>query len=435
MFARQFIIIIFLSILIVSCSTIENTSLAQDVEVDRNPSSTLEDIQSLVFTNSDFAFDLYHGIIQQESGNVIFSPYSISLTLAILYAGADGETQSSIADVLRYQLSPDKLHSAFGALDMTLQPPLEATPIPSPTPIDTRLNFDPAQDLELVIANALWGQEGLLFEESYLELLASNYGISLQTLDFSDVKSAYQTINEWIIEATNGRIINMPLENAISSATQLFLTNAIYFRGEWTFPFRGADTYQDTFHTLDNKEVLISMMVNDFVELKCGKSEDFHAVELTYGETRNASMLIILPDDGKFQQVEQSLDSEFLEKLKIDIEFTNMLTFKMPRFAIETSIDLMSVFSSLGIELDGNTNFTRISPNSISLDSAEHRAVISVDEQGTEAIGVTNVMMAIMGWLSQCGDEVIASRPFIFIIYDSHTGTILFLGRVMNPLG
>ena len=422
-----------------ACSNLYQTVDAQEIspDVTREVVTSQQDIEALVTGNTEFAFEIYHHISENTDGNLVFSPYSISLAFTMLYAGADGETKSQMADVLGHQLPQEQLHSAFGALDMTLQPPQEPTPIPSPTPTDTSFIYDPADDLTLTIANALWGQEGLPIEDEFLEILAQNYGAGLGIVDFSgNVDEAQRIISQWVEDATRGRIKDMPSFGAISPATRLLLTNAVYFQAEWTYPFQTRDTYDGTFHKTDDEEIPASIMVNDFAYMRCARAEDYHAVELTYGDPANAAMLIVLPDAGRFDQIEQDLDAEIFQEMRTGLFATNLLAFSMPRFKFETETNLIHILSSMGMiePFSDKANYTGISPNDLFIDYAEHKATISVDEQGTEATGVTMTAMALSGLMSECGNEVIANRPFIFAIYDFQTSTILFLGRVMNPV-
>jgi serpin B len=178
------------------------------------------------------------------------------------------------------------------------------------------------------------------------------------------------------------------------------------------------------------------MMVNDFAVTKCVRGTDYHAVQLTYGRSRNAAMLILLPDSGLFHQVESRLDAEFVVNVMSELQLTNTLTYSMPRFEFESEINLQSSLSAMGMTapFGARADFSGVSPNTLFIDYVGHKATISVDEQGTEATGATTVAIAESLLPTPCGAEVTADRPFIFAIYDTRTLTILFLGRVMNPV-
>lgn len=395
-----------------------------DVERETEPSTT--HLASLVADNTAFAFDLYHQIASERDGNLIFSPHSISLVFAMVYAGARGETASQIAETLHYTLPQEQIHTAFNALDLALKPPSS-----SPDKDDNMLD-----NLTFSIANAVWGQEGFPFEKVYLETLGLNYGADVNLTDFSkNPEGARQTIQQWVEEATNGRIKDIPPPGSITPLTRLALLNAIYFKGEWRYPFNSGSTYDGTFHLANGAESSVPMMINDVAYMECGRIDDYYAVKMTYGVEATAAMLILLPDGGKFYDFERRLDADLFQSTLEEILSTNMLKFTMPRFKFESALDLRASLSVMGmaIPFSDNADFTGISPNSLFVDYAQHKATISVDELGTEAAGTTTIFMAISGVMSMCGSEIIADRPFVFTIYDFETNAILFLGRVMNP--
>lgn len=392
------------------------------------------DFAALVDGNTAFAFDLYHQLAADNDDNLIFSPYSISLAFAMLYAGAGGETEAQMAETLHFDLKPEQLHAAFRSLDPILQPP--APPAPTPTPSsDDRFAYSPAENLTVSIANGIWGQEGFPFENAYLDVLVQDYGADMRTVDFSgNPDAAHQIISQWVEEATWGRINDTPPREAITPETRLALTNAIYFKGEWTYPFTGSGS--GVFHTIDNRGVSVTMMGNNSAWMECARGEDYYAIQLRYGASESASMLVLIPDTGRFHEVETALDAALFQDVRGAVESTNMLTFRMPRFQFESEHDLRSTLSAMGMpSVFGNdADFSGISPNPLFVGYAGHKATISVDEQGTEATGTTSVFLPIMAAYAECENMVAADRPFIFAIVQN-PGTVLFLGRVMDPSG
>jgi serpin B len=406
-----------------SCKANIQTARA-DVSRETVPSTS--NLSTLVTDNTEFAFDLYHQIASEQDGNLIFSPYSISLGFAMVYAGARGETAAQIAETLHYTLSQEQLHNAFNALDLALSPPSS-----SAAKDDNTLD-----NLTLSIANAVWGQEGFPFEKIYLDTLGLNYGAAVNLTDFrKNPEGARQAIQQWVEEATNGRIKDIPPPGSITPSTRLALLNAIYFKGEWRYPFNSGSTYDGTFHLADGAESSVPMMINDIAYMECGRINNYYAVKMTYGIEETAAMLILLPDEGRFHDFESRLDADLFQSTLEEIYSTNSLKFTMPRFKFESAVDLRASLSVMGmtIPFSDSADFTGISPNSLFFDYAQHKATISVDELGTEAAGTTNIFIAISGVMSRCGPEIIADRPFVFTIYDEETQAILFLGRVMNP--
>ncbi|MBI1278803.1 MAG: serpin family protein [Anaerolineaceae bacterium] len=388
---------------------------------------------TLVEGNTAFAFDLYHQLALEQDGNLIFSPYSISLNMALLYAGAKGETAAQMAKVLHFDLSQEKFHSAFKDLDLSLKRTQDEPLVPTPT-IEY---INPAVDLTLTIANGLWAQRGLPFNYDYLRTIQNNYGIDVKSVDFSgDPEGAQQTISHWVEENTRGRIKDMPAPGSITSQTQLALINAIYFKGEWTYPFDTRKTHDGTFNLLNGSPVTVPLMVGDFKEASCFRGDDYQTIELTYGQSENASMIILLPNAEEFHAFETGLSATSIARIRENLPQKRGLTFEMPRFRFESKFDLHDTLSIMGMSLPfgSNADFTGMIPQrGLGIGYAEHKATITVDEEGTEAIGVTATLSVLLGRGNDCSDEIIADRPFIFIVYDHQTNTILFMGRVMNP--
>lgn len=387
----------------------------------------------LVEGNTAFAFDLYHQLASEQDGNLIFSPYSISLNMALLYAGAKGETAEQMAKVLHFNLPQEQFHAAFKDLDLSLKRTQDEPLVPTPT-----IEYvNPAVDLTLTIANGLWAQRGLPFNDDYQRTIRNNYGVDVNPVDFAgDPEGAQQTISHWVEENTRGRIKNMPAQGSITSQTRLALINAIYFKGEWSIPFNTRKTHDARFNLTGGDKITVPMMVHDFGEVSCLSGDNYQAVELTYGDSGSTSMMILTPDIGIFHEFENKLGQGLITQIQENISRTNSVDFQMPRFHFESKFNLQNILETMGMILpfSKNADFTGMSPSSgLSIGYAEHKATITVDEQGTEASGVTVVAIPEMGGGNACDNEIIADRPFIFIIYDHATSTILFMGRVMNP--
>ena len=201
------------------------------------------EMTELVAGNNAFAFDLYHGL---DGDNLIFSPYSVSLALAMTYAGARGTTESQMADTLHFMLPQDTLHPTFKTLDESLPRAME-----NATDESFRLN----------VANALWGQSGYPFLPAFIDLLNENYGAGLQQLDFAaDPDAARLRINDWISEQTAQRIKDLLQPGTIDAATRLVLTNAIYFKAAWLMKFEADFTDDGQFTLLDGSQITTPLM-------------------------------------------------------------------------------------------------------------------------------------------------------------------------------
>jgi serpin B len=390
--------------------------------------------------NNAFAFAFYQAI-RGEEGNIVYSPHSISLALAMTYAGARGETEQQMAETLHYTLPQDRLHPAFNAVDLALA---------SRGSVEGEGDGD-TQGFQLDVANTLWCDESYSIAPGFLDLLAQNYGAGVRLVDFAegDLEHERQIINEWTSEQTNGQITDVLPPDSITEDTRLILANAVYFRADWFHPFSANATHGEPFTLLDGTEVTVQMMRQGWEwgsQLpRYAQGEGYQAVDLPY-EGGDVAMLILLPDAGQFTEFEDRLDSALLDTVLGDLsdEYA-ILVLSMPRFDFESpSLSLVDTLSEMGMPIafsildadflgmiDGQSDDW---PPFIS--DVIHRARIRVDEEGTEAAAVTVVEEgpgAEEGEAPPPPIIVRVDRPFIFTIYDRPTGTILFMGRVVDP--
>jgi len=374
-----------------------------------SPGVTEAELRELVSGNTSFALNLY-GSLRQEEGNLLFSPYSISQCLAMVYAGARGETAQEIASALGFGLPEERLHPAFDALDLSL---IE------------RAN---ASGNELSVANGIWAQRGFPVKREYLDLLAAYYGAGLMRVDFRrDPEGARRRINRWVEEETKGRIEELFPQGSINPQTLLVLANAIYFKGLWEEEFEPAGRMP--FYLLDGSTVEVEMMRKEG-RFGYTAGEGYEAVEIPY-KGGELSFVLILPEKGTFQTFEERFTSQILQGVLEGLrELTLELT--MPKFTFSYGFDLKKSLRELGIEraFSGGADFSGMAEGEFFITQAVHKAFIRVDERGTEAAAATGMTVG-RGLVK----EVKVDRPFLFLIRDQRTGTILFLGRVVNPKG
>jgi serpin B len=376
------------------------------------------DLETLVNGNTEFAFDLYQQLAK-ESGNVFFSPYSLSVALAMTYAGARGETESQMAEVLHFDLPQDRLHTAFNLLDAELA---------------SRQASDDQSNFQLDITNAIWGQRDFKFLSDFLDTLAENYGAGLRIVDFlRATEEARQTINQWASDETEGRIEELIAEGMLEPATVLVLANAIYFKALWFSPFSEEKTHDAQFTLLDGSTVTVPMM-EQVISLGYHRiyteGSDYQAIELKY-KGYDFSMVVLLPRAGKFEEFEASLDAQKVEDIIGSLEGELAVMLSMPRFSYDTGYDLVDTLIEMGMpNAFGKADFSGMAENAdLYIYAVGHKAFISVDEKGTEAAAASYVGMAMGGMKI----EFNMNRPFIYLIRDIETGTILFVGRVVNP--
>ncbi len=378
---------------------------------------------TLVTGNTAFAFDLYRQLAGEE-GSLFFSPYSISQALAMTYAGARGETAQQMAATLHFDLDAAALHPAFGMLAQSLtdRPPVAG--------------FED-QPFRLNVANSLWGDQQTTFLPEFLALLQSAYGAALQAVDFrQQPEAARQQINDWIAQQTEDKIRDLVPEGAINPATRLVLANAIYFNANWLYPFYEGATSDAPFTLLDGTTVSVPMM-NQQESFLYGLGENYQAISLPY-VGQGMEMVLILPDEGAFQAVEQGLTTDWFAGVLAGLTKHEVIL-AMPKFRFEYTLELSEALIALGMPdaFSDQADFSGMTvEEALFISKVLHKAFIDLDEAGTEAAAATAVIMeAMMAPLPQEPITLRLDRPFLFAIRDSLTGSLLFLGRVLDPSG
>ena len=383
------------------------------------PEASQTEIDSLVEGNSAFAFDLFQQLITGDE-NLFYSPYSISLALAMTYAGASGQTAQEMANTLHFYLSQDKLHPAFNWLDTELAKRGEGAA------------GKDEEGFRLNIVNAIWGQENYRFLNDFLDVLAENYGAGLRILDFiKSTEAARNTINEWVSQRTEGRIEELIPQGAIDTATRLVLTNAIYFNAVWMYPFDEENTVDGVFNLLNGDTVSLPMM-NQTELLRYVQGDNYQAVELPY-DGNELSMLLIMPDNDDLSSFERRLDNEVINNIIGQLD-TKQVILSMPKFEFKSEIGLKQILVEMGMPaaFSGMADFSGMTGGrDLFIGDVIHEAFVSVDEAGTEAAVATAVIMKLTA-----AEETITmslDHPFIFLIRDMKTDTVLFVGRILNP--
>ena len=399
---------------------VEKSNVAHDL----SPQVSDSDLGELVDGNSAFAFDLYHQA-DSDGENLFYSPYSISLALAMTDAGATGDTAAQMAQTLHFTLPAERLHPAFNRLALALE---------SRSKVE---GLKPEEAFQLSVANSLWGQSGFHFEQSFLDVLAQNYAAGMRLVDYQkDAEAARLAINDWVSHSTNQKIKDILAPGALDALTRLVLANAVYFKASWEEPFDEKMTQPDTFHLLDGGGVQVDMM-NQSTSLSAMLGDGYRAVALPYAGGQ-LSMLVLLPDDGRFSDVEARLNAGLaaqtvaaLRPVEVDLS--------LPKFKMEWSTELSKGLRALGM----TDAFDPDRADFSGMDGARdlyislilHKAFVSVDENGTEAAAATVVVVEASSMPVNPVEpmQFKVDRPFLFLIRDNPTGTILFVGRVMNP--
>ncbi|MFW9934792.1 MAG: serpin family protein [Candidatus Thorarchaeota archaeon] len=372
---------------------------------------------SLCQNITDFAIDLFHQLRSQK-GNLFFSPFSIATALTLAYAGAKGTTASQMEQGLRLTLPAEDIHPAYQALMAQLHDD-SATP-----------------GFKLKTANALWVQEGLTLLQKYLDMINKYYGKAIFSLNFQDTEQACNRINGWVKELSNGLITNLVTPAIVAAFTALVITNAIYFKGLWASQFKEGNTQNAPFTLISGNAIQVPMM---YQKGEFGYFEDpqFQMLEVPY-QGQQLSMVILLPHKSTdFTDFEAKVSSHDLSEWLSNIQLRQVRVY-LPRYKLLTELELGAPLKNLGIidafsEVKADfSGISEISPLFIS--AVLHTALIEVNEEGTEAAAATAVIMAPRGIGTELAIPVFrANRPFLFLIRDIQTNTVLFMGRMITP--
>ncbi len=387
-----------------------------------DPQVSADDTVTLATDNAAFALDAYHKLIA-SNGNLVFSPASISIALAMVYAGAAGSTASEMAATMHYTLPPERLHPAFDALDLALASRGEG-----------KLGAD-GGPMRLHVVNAAWGERTYTFKSDYLDTLAMNYGAGLNLLDFINAYDAARiTINDWVAEQTENRIKDLLPDGSLDSATRLVLTNAVYFNAAWMQPFDPENTHDGVFNLLDGTTVTTKFMGGSLDNVQALQGDGFAAVALPYQDD-SLSLLVVVPDTGTLAAFESSLDATKLGAIVAGLTSQHVVL-TLPRFRTETSQSLEDLLQALGMTsafVFGQADFSGMDgTHNLFISRVIHKAFIDVAEKGTEAAAATAVVMKA-GSAPSSGLNIYANRPFLYFLRDQPTGAVIFMGRVLDP--
>lgn len=378
--------------------------------VDQNQLDGPATLEKRIGRTNQFAVELYRQLKSSDE-NLIISPHSIVTCFGMAYAGARGDTESEIAEVLCFNYPQSGFHSVLKQLN-------------------DQLVSRPGLDLR--IANGCWGQEDLVYLSSYLDTLLANYGADIEYLDFAnDPEGARQVINTWVRNHTLGFIDELFPPGEFDASTYLVLANTVYFMAEWLHQFNPDYTYDRTFTRLDGSEVTVPIM-NGEQRMPYYEGDGYRAMEMPYKEER-VSMVLILPDEGQYRVFEDAFSPAAFDSVVGNLEET-YITFSIPKFGFLSGFDLKSTLQAMGItdaftpSVADFSGMDGVDDGVPWIDQVVHKAYIMIDEYGTMAFAGTGMELTV-----GIHDSFDALRPFIFVIRDVATGTILFMGRVLDP--
>lgn len=373
--------------------------------------------EEIVGGNTAFALDLYKQL-SHDADNLFFSPYSLSTALAMTYAGARGDTEHQMAETLHFSLAQESLHPAFASLTEHFE------------------RIQKRGDVMLNVANALWIQQDFDLLDTFLQDMEAYYEAKLFQVNF---KQAYEEvrnkINQWVEKQTQTKIKNLLTPGTLNELTRLVLTNAIYFKGNWATQFDKELSQEAPFWITPNREISVSMM-HQTAGFKYGETEHVQVLELPYaGE--DLVMVVLLPKerDG-LSSLEHQLSAALIADWIAAASYREVDVF-IPRFTLTTQFTLSQTLSAMGMPdaFSANADFSGMEPNrQLSISEVIHKAFVEVNEEGTEAAAATAVIVGVTSVAEPQPVPVFkADHPFLFFIQEKQTGSMLFIGRIVNP--
>jgi len=404
--------IIVLSLFLYGCTTTPKGTPDPITHLD-DTNATESGLNSVVDANNQFAFDLYSRY-QSKDGNMFFSPYSIFSALAMTYEGANGKTEQEMQTVLHLPEDKGMIHSDFAGINNGLN----------------KAN----KSYQLNVANALWVQKDYPFKEDYFNMINTYYGGKVTNLDFkTETERSRVTINTWVEDNTNNRIKDLIPRGTLTSDTRLVLTNAIYFKANWSSKFDARDTNDGQFKLNSGQKITTSMM-HQTSHYNYGENSDMQILEMPYSGN-DLSMLIILPKGNNTMFTLQQLDM-----WKKDMK-TERVQVTLPKFKFESKYFMADDLKVMGMPTAFNPDtadftgmWTRQNNENLYISQVIHQTFIEVAENGTEAAAATAVIMAATSAGPTEQPKIFnADHPFIFIIQQKDSGNILFMGRLSDP--
>lgn len=367
--------------------------------------------------NNAFAKDLYDQLRTREQGNVFFSPFSISTALAMTYAGAKGATSDEMERVMHYGANTPEYHFAYGEYLQSIE-------------------AQTSDEVQLNVANRIWVDRSYEASQEYALLAEAAYRAPMERLDYrANPKKARNTINTWVADRTQQRILDLIPESAIDEETRMVLTNAIYFKADWETAFDTTRTRERDFFLAGGGKQKAEFM-NSLSYLNYHENQLMKMVRLPY-KGKKHSMIIALPHQkGNIAALEENLN---LNEFNALYTRRSEVNFAMPKFKMTLPLMLSEDLKAMGMKtpFTGSADFSGMSEKEgLAISEVIHKAFIEVDETGTEAAAATAVVMVTTSSANFEPRDIKvfqADHPFLFFIMDDQTRAILFMGRMMAP--
>ena len=374
-------------------------------------------IESLAGGNTAFALDLY-ARLKTVDGNLFLSPYSISTCLAMTFAGARGDTAAQMAQTLHFGTNQNQLAASFNELQEQLNQEQERN------------------GMELDFANGIWAQKDHVFLAAFLDVARQSYGANLRQIDFRTRSETARTeINDWVGHETKGKITDLIQPGVVNPATQLVLVNAIYFKGQWAREFDKQNTANAPFSVTSTQKLPVPLM-NLTADFKYAEVGGLQLLELPYAGDGFAMVVLLPRDVDGLKNLENLLNKQTLDHWLTQARELNVAVL-LPKFKLAAQFSLAKPLGEMGMTdaFSPGADFSGMDgERDLFISAVVHKAFVDVNEEGTEAAAATGVVMRMNAVRMPRPTPIFrADHPFIFLIRDLHSGSILFLGRVVDP--
>jgi serpin B len=399
-----------IAVALAACVPSAATVVAQDSLPTQGDASAQIDPRN-IDAQAEFAFDLLSQTMDAEEGNTVLSPLSVAIALSMTRNGAAGETEAEIAETLRLGDVPlDDANAAYADLLVALA--------------------DSPDEVTFTIANSLWGQDGMMFEQDFLDANAEYFGAGLRTVDFADTEGAGDAIGQWISDNTEGRIEESPV--GVQPSDVMHLINTLYFLADWDNQFSADNTHSDRFTLSDGTEIEVDMLSEER-DAEILISDDVEIARMPYVGGEQAAYVVMPPEGESLGEFVEDLEPSQLDGWIDDVEEVE-LTFKIPKLETEYSVSLKEPLEALGMETAfALGDFSKMtSTENLAISDVGHATYLRVDEEGTEAAAVTDVVVGEMAEAPP-PDEFIVNRPYLFIIEDEASGAIVLTAAIEDP--
>ncbi|XP_042727044.1 alpha-1-antitrypsin [Lagopus leucura] len=366
-------------------------------------------------SNAEFAFRFYKQVTEEGGNkNIFFSPLSLSTAFAMLSLGARSNTLNQLHKCLTFNLTEmeeQEIHEGFQHLLQLLN--------------------DPHREIQLNMGNTLFIDERLKLQKKFLDDVTNFYYSEVVSMDFQNSEHAREEINNYIKAKTHGKFVD--LLDSLDEDVMMILTNYVYFKGYWEEPFESYDTRDDDFFVDAEHSVKVKMMFkNTYYNIHRDEKLSCWIVEIPY--TGNAAALFVLPDEGSMNQVEDALLQDTVSNWSQSLEGRSVELY-LPKLSISGSYDVKRLFLKMGVTdmFSNDADFSGVAKNTLlKVSRAIHKAKLNINENGTEAAAVTMVEMKVFSAMFS-PLEIKFNRPFVMMIFDKITNSILFMGKVVNP--